>query len=79
MNWPPATSGDGFTIHGIVHEIRNHTVQDMNNKYHRYVAVVLDVEYIRIRKFDSQGREIEQSSQKLQKFGKGYLNNFGEN
>lgn len=92
--WPPANQGKGFTVVGTIVEIRNHTVQDSSNKYHRYVALVLDVEYARNRTYAADGTEVEvclrcEPNEMLilpQKFtggdraaNKGYLNKFGNN
>jgi hypothetical protein len=43
----PATlcSGDGFVIAGTIHQVRNHTYQDVTTKrYHRFIAFVVDVD-----------------------------------
>jgi len=75
ISWPPNATGKGFTVKGTVNDLRNHTVQDANNKYHRYIAVVIDVEFIRMRTFGPDGSETEiQTIDKAT--GKGFLNKF---
>eukprot|EP01114_Cavostelium_apophysatum_P015696 TRINITY_DN4336_c0_g1_i1.p1 TRINITY_DN4336_c0_g1~~TRINITY_DN4336_c0_g1_i1.p1 ORF type:complete len:221 (+),score=24.68 TRINITY_DN4336_c0_g1_i1:53-715(+) len=75
-SWPPAISGDGVAVQGTVVEVRNHSLQDQSNKTNRYVSVVLDVETIRTRKFDSGGKEIETAPPTDKAVGKGYINKF---
>jgi len=77
--WPPANCTDkgGVAILGTIFDIRNHTIQDSSKTYHRYVAIVVDVEQIRNRKFNSNdGSEIEVPFQPEKRIGKGYLNTF---
>jgi hypothetical protein len=61
---------------GTIKEVRNHTVQDANNKHYRYMALVVLVQYMRARAYDSKGVEIEIPADKEKVFGKGYLNHF---
>ncbi len=82
--WPPNTEGTkGWTVKGIINDVhniititikmRNHTVQDNQNKYHRYIALVVDVEFVRKRTFGPDGKETE--IQTLDKAStKGHLN-----
>jgi hypothetical protein len=88
VSWPPETSGTGFAIHGMyifvdifcfrkstgkLVEIRNHKVQDINNKIFSYTAVVVDVDEARKRKFSPKGEEIEPHTAIDQVYIKGYL------
>ena len=45
-------------VEGPIVELRHHTLLDSNNKYHRYLAIVVDVLWGCNRTFDAQGREI---------------------
>jgi len=76
--WPPQNSSEslGVAVLGNVLEIRNHTLQDGSKKYHRYLALVLEVEQIRNRKFNKDGTELETSFVVEKRVGKGRLNHF---
>jgi hypothetical protein len=90
--WPPAEAkGPGVSLLGTLVELRNHSVQDSAGKHHRckspsyftlfyietVVALVIDVEIFRTRKFDAEGKEIETSFAIEKLVGKGHLNKFG--
>eukprot|EP01117_Protostelium_nocturnum_P015867 TRINITY_DN618_c0_g3_i1.p1 TRINITY_DN618_c0_g3~~TRINITY_DN618_c0_g3_i1.p1 ORF type:complete len:225 (-),score=94.05 TRINITY_DN618_c0_g3_i1:102-776(-) len=71
-NWPPSSSGTGFTVAGKIIEIRNHHVQEgSNRKFHRYVALVVEKTAARKRQYNKNGVELETnwSSEKLEKTG----------
>ena len=74
--WSPATPiGDGFTVEGKLVEARNHSVCDKSGKYHRYLALVVDVSRTRIRVFTEQGEERDPQHISQDKVArKGYLN-----
>jgi hypothetical protein len=69
-------SGSGVTIAGKLVDIRNHTVHDSLKKHHRYVAIVVDVFYIRNRVFKN-GVETDAPMPTEKIIGKGYLNKYG--
>lgn len=51
--------GDGFIVTGKLVEIRNHTYYDVSQKkYHRYLALVLDVDEAAKRVF-VDGKEVQ--------------------
>lgn len=68
--------GNGFLLLGTVVDVRNQTIHD-SSKHHRYVAVVVDVEMVRNRKFDASGNEMELNFQTEKIQSKGYINKYG--
>jgi len=76
--WPPSetTSGNGVSVQGKIVDFRNHSVQDSSNKQNRYMAVVVDVEFIRKRTFNEQGEETEPGGPNEKAVAKGYINKF---
>jgi hypothetical protein len=65
-------SGQGMMVEGPIVELRHHTLLDSNNKYHRYLAIVVDVLWGHNRTFDAQGREIETEQSTIDRIRIGY-------
>jgi len=75
-NWPPIISGNGVIAVGKVIDLRNHNVQDSKKKYHRYIAILLQVEVFRKRIFDSKNVEVDWTIGGEKRVGIGYLNKY---
>eukprot|EP01091_Cochliopodium_minus_P012154 TRINITY_DN3617_c0_g1_i1.p1 TRINITY_DN3617_c0_g1~~TRINITY_DN3617_c0_g1_i1.p1 ORF type:complete len:231 (-),score=85.79 TRINITY_DN3617_c0_g1_i1:77-769(-) len=68
--------GKGFTIEGKIIELRNHTIQENvngNTKYHRFLAVVIDVDTAKNRVYNEKGEEIESDQKRTVMKQKGFL------
>ena len=64
--------GQGMTIEGEIVEMRHHTLVDADTTYHRYLAVVVNVNRGNNRTFDDSGKEIETQQRRTAKARSGF-------